>query len=197
MKTLKPFSSALVAALLLAGSAHAQSQKIQLREPARQEIRAPDRHEERQEARQNNAERRDDRKDVAELERVLERFDNARARRNNAAELAAVDNRLRELLRAELAEGRNEKAQARTEARREWGESRAENRDDVRDARAEAAAQAARKTIARELDSLMGARAQKQLNRKRELIVELVRLGKQELRQDRQELREDRKDRRY
>lgn len=43
----------------------------------------------------------------------------------------------------------------------------------------------------------MGARSQTQLNRKRELIVELVRLGKQEVRQDRQEQREDRKDRRY
>ncbi|WP_375764939.1 hypothetical protein NR798_24790 [Archangium gephyra] len=189
MKTLKPFSSALVAALLLAGSAHAQSQKGQ--------IRAPDRQEERQEARQNAAERKDDRMDVAELERVLERFDKARDRRHNAAELASVDNRLRELLRAELAEGRNEKAQARTETRREWGESRAENREDVRDARVEAASQSARKTIARELNSLMGARSQAQLNRKRELIVELVRLGKQELRQDRQEQREDRKDRRY
>ena len=191
MKTLKPFSSALAAALLLAGSAQAQNPKA--RAPEHQEIRAPDR----QEERQNTAERRDDRKDVAELERVLERFDNARSRRNNTAELAAVDNRLRELLRAELAEGRNEKAEARAETRREWGESRAENRDDVRDARVEAASQTARKTIARELNSLMGARAQGQLNRKRELIVELVRLGKQELRQDRQEQREDRKDRRY
>jgi len=189
MKTLKPFSSALAAALLLAGSAQAQGQKMQ----PHAEIRAPDRHEERQDA----AERGDDRKDVAELERVLERFDNARARRHNASELAAVDNRLRELLRAELAEGREEKSQARAETRREWGESRAENRDDVRDARVEAASQTARKTIARELNSLMGARSQAQLSRKRELIVELVRLGKQELRQDRQEQREDRKDRRY
>ncbi|AKJ03947.1 hypothetical protein ATI61_116194 [Archangium gephyra] len=189
MKTLKPFSSALAAALLLAGSAQAQNQKPRAPEP--HEIRAPDRHEERQDA----AERRDDRKDVAELERVLERFDNARARRHNAAELATVDNRLRELLRAELAEGREEKSQARAETRREWGESRAENRDDVRDARVEAASQTARKTIARELNSLMGARSQAQLSRKRELIVELVRLGKQELRQDRQEQREDRKDR--
>ena len=193
MKTLKPFSSALVAALLLAGSAQAQHQKLPLRTPDHREIRAPDRHEERQ----NATERMDDRMDVAELERVLTRFDKARAQRNNAAELAAVDNRLRELLRAELAEGRNEKLQARAETRREWGESRAENRDDVRDARAEAASLAARKTIARELNSLMGARAPSQLNRKRDLIVELVRLGKQEVRQDRQEQREDRKDRRY
>jgi hypothetical protein len=194
MKTLKPFSSALVAALLLAGSAQAQNQKLQvLSAPEQRDIRAPDR----QEERQNASERRDDRMDVAELERVLERFDKARARRNNTAELAAVDSRLRELLRAELAEGRNEKAQARTETRREWGESRAQNRDDVRDARVEAASQTARRTIARELDSLMGARAQGQLNRKRELIVELVRLGKQELKQDRKEQREDRKDRRY
>jgi hypothetical protein len=193
MKTLKPFSSALAAALLLAGSAQAQGQKMQPHAPEHHEIRAPDRHEEHQ----NTAERRDDRMDVAELERVLERFDKARARRNNTAELAAVDNRLRELLRAELAEGREEKAQARTETRREWGESRAENRDDVRDARVEAASQTARKTISRELNSLMGARSQAQLSRKRELIVELVRLGKQELRQDRQEQREDRKDRRY
>ncbi|MCY1078121.1 hypothetical protein [Archangium lansingense] len=180
MKTLKPFSSALVASLLLAGSAHAQSRME----------RAQDRHE----VRQNAAQRSDDRMDVAELERVLERFDAARGRRNNAAELAAVDNRLRELLRAELAESRAETSQAKAEARKEWGESRAENRDDVRDARVEAASLAARKTIARELNSLMGARSPAQLNRKRELIVELVRLGKQEVRQDRQEQREDRKD---
>jgi hypothetical protein len=179
MKTQKLLSSALAAALLLAGSAHAQSPM-----------------QDRQEVRQNAAQRADDRMDVAELERVLERFDKARGRRNNAAELAAVDNRLRELLRTELAEGRVEKAEARAESRREWGESRAENRDDVRDARAEAASQAARKTLARELNSLMGVHAQKKLDRKRELIVELVRLGKQELRQDRQEQREDRKDRR-
>lgn len=179
MKTLKPFSSALLASLLLAGSAQAQSHME----------RVQNRHE----VRQDTAQRADDRMDVAELERVLSRFDAARARRNNA-ELAAVDARLHELLRAELAEGRNETAQAKAEARRDRGESRAEQRDDVRDARVEAASQAARKSIARELNSLAGARTPGQLQRKRELIVELVRLGKQELQQDRKELREDRKE---
>lgn len=177
---MKTFSSALVASLLFAASAHAQSHME----------RVQDRHE----VRQDSARSADDRMDVAELERVLTRFDAARARRNNAAELAAVDNRLHELLRAELAEGHGEMVQARAEARKERGESRAENRDDVRDARVEAASQQARMTIARELNSLMGARSQAQLNRKRELIVELVRLGKQELRQDRQEQREDHKE---
>lgn len=180
MKTLKTFSSALVASLLFAASAHAQSHME----------RAQDRHE----VRRDSAQSADDRMDVAELERVLTRFDAARGRRNNAAEMAAVDNRLSELLRAELAEGRAEMAQARSETRQERGESRAENRDDVRDARVEAASLQARRTAARELNSLMGVRTQAQLNRKRELIVELVRLGKQEVRQDRQEQREDRKD---
>ncbi|QRN99046.1 hypothetical protein JRI60_08495 [Archangium violaceum] len=182
MKTLNALSSALVASLLLAGSAHAQSQRDRIE-------RAQDRHE----VRQDTAQRADDRMDVAELERVLARFDAARARRNNA-ELAAVDDRLRELLRAELAEGRTEMAQARAEARDDRRESRAETRDDVRDARVEAASQTARKTIARELSSLSGARSQAQLERKRELIVELVRLGKQEVRQDQRETREDRKE---
>ncbi|NMO19817.1 hypothetical protein HPC49_03560 [Pyxidicoccus fallax] len=182
MKTLKVFSSALVASLLLAGSAHAQSHRASTVNG--------------HEVRHGVTQRSDDRMDVVELERVLARFDAARARRNNASELASVDHRLRELLRAELAESRVETAQARAEARRERGESRAENRDDVRDARAEAASLAARRSVARELNSLMGVRSQVQLNRKRALIVELVQLGKQELRADRQELREDRKDRR-
>ncbi len=193
MKALAP---ALVASLLFASAAHAQEWR-------NQRERAQDR----RELRQDKQELRDDRRDVAELEAVLDRFDRARSQRREL-ELVAVEKRLRELLREELAEGRVELARDKAEIRRdnrevrsEWGEGRRDlrddrrdRRDDIRDARVEAATQAQRKQIAREMNSLMGSRRPKDLQRMRTLIVDLLQLARKEVHQTQQELREDRRE---
>ncbi|MFP2910111.1 hypothetical protein ACLESD_34760, partial [Pyxidicoccus sp. 3LFB2] len=101
------YSSALVAALLFAGGAHAADSRRNHVERAQ----------DRQEVRQDRREQRDDRRDVQELQAVLNRFDNAWARRN-AREMAAVEDTLHRLLRAELAEGRAELSADVREARR-------------------------------------------------------------------------------
>lgn len=204
-------SSALVAALLFAGSAQAQERR-----------NSKERVQDHQELRQDRRELRDDRRDLEALEAVLTRFDNAWARRSER-EMTAVEGRLRELLRAELAEGRVELAADRGEARRSQRELRAERwdargtpawgrpgaradarrdvrddrrdaRDDKRDARVEAAAQRTRRAIARDLEEVEGLRQPGALHRKRTLIVELIGLAEQELNQGRQELREDRRE---
>jgi len=189
-------SSALVAALLLAGSAQAQSRHAQ-----------KERAQNRQELRADRAEQRDDKRDLAELKAVLADFDRARARKNDR-ELSAVEVRLKRLLSAELAEGRVELASDKAEARRSANEvrhaggrwesrdDRQDRRDDRRDVQEEAASQRARLRVARELDALVGSRRASDLKRQRSLIVELINLGEQELRQNGQERREDRRERR-
>lgn len=204
-------SSALFASLFIAGAAHAQGWHN------RQE-RAQDHRELQQDKRAT----RDDRKDLAEMQAVLNRFDTAWAQRNER-EMAAVEVRLRELLREELAEGHAEMARDRAEVRRDnrevrgdrrdaqrdemWGrpvanandrhdlrDDRRDRRDDVRDARAEAASQRSRSVIAWELNPLMGSRRPADLQRIRSLIVELIGLDQQELQQDHREIREDRQE---
>jgi hypothetical protein len=209
MTLMNRLSSALFASLFLAGAAHAQDWHN------RQE-RAQDHRELRQDARAT----RDDRKDLADLQAVLNRFDNAWGQRNER-EMAAVEGRLRELLREELAEGHAEMARDRAEVRQDnrevrgdrrevrrdevWGrpvvtandrrdmrDDRRDRRDDVRDARAEAASQRSRKVIAWELSPLMGSRRPADLQQERSLIVELIGLAQRELEQDHKEIREDR-----
>lgn len=209
---LRTLISALVVSLLAAGcAAHAQA-------PRNRVERAQDRQELRQDAR----ERTDDWRDVASLETVLADFDRARSP-VNASALHTVDARLRHLLRAELAEGSNELSKDRAEVRKDNQEVRSDHRevgkdvaqgrpgaysddkhdlrddrrdrrDDVRDANAEARSQADRLRVARELAALEGRYAPAELNRKRSLIVELIQLARQEVRQDGSETREDRRE---
>lgn len=190
------YSSALVAALLLAGGAQAH-------DPRNQRERAQDRHE----VRQDKRERRDDRRDVAALKEVLARFDAAWAGKREH-EMMAVESRLRALVQAELAEGRVELAADKAEVRRSKHEARHADgpherrddrndlRDDRRDVRVEKASQRERVHVARQLSELVGSRRPADLKRQRALIVELIRLGEQELRQDGKELREDRREKR-
>jgi hypothetical protein len=206
-------SALVVASLFLAGAAQAQDWRN------RQERR-----QDRQEIRQDKREIRDDRRDLAELQTVLTRFDQAWAQRNER-EMTSVENRLRELLHAELAESRAELQRDKAEVRRDnrevrgdrrelgrdelWGrpvayaddrrdlrDDRRDRRDDVRDVRAEASSLRTRMAIARELFPLMGSRRVWELQRMRALIVELINVGQQEMRENHQELREDRGERR-
>jgi len=209
---LRTLSSALVVSLFTVGcAAHGQA-------PRNRVERAQDR----RELRQDSRERADDWRDVASLETVLADFDRARAP-VNASALAAVDVRLRHLLRAELAEGSGEQARDRAEVRRDTQEVRSDRRevgrdvaqgkpgayaddkhdlrddrrdrrDDVRDANAESRSQVDRLRIARALAALEGRSAPADLERKRGLIVELIQLARQEVRQDAHETREDRRE---
>jgi hypothetical protein len=209
---LRTLTSALVVALFAVGcAAHAQAPRNQV-----------ERSQDRQELRQDSRERTDDWRDVASLETVLADFDRARSPVNTGA-LATVDARLRHLLRAELAEGSHELSKDRAEIRkdnqevrsdrREVGrdvaqgrpgayaddkhdlrDDRRDRRDDVRDANAEGRSQADRLRIARELAALEGRYALPELQRKRGLIVELIQLARQEVRQDGRETREDRRE---
>jgi hypothetical protein len=203
-------SSALISSLLLAGGAHAQNRRNDWE-------RKQDNHE----VRQDKRELRDDRRDVAELEAVLARFDKAWSQQNEQ-EMYAVEERLRQLLHAELAEGRAELARdqgearrsqrevhgSRREARQDWGwKGRADDRrdvrddrrdlkDDRRDVRAEAASQMTRLNIARELSRVMGSRQPQDLQHSRALIVQLIQVAQHEVRETKQEVREDRQERR-
>jgi hypothetical protein len=204
--------SALVVSLFTVGcAAHGQA-------PRNHAERAQDR----RELRQDSRERSDDWRDVASLEIVLADFDRARAP-VNASALSAVDARLRHLLRAELAESSGEQARDRAEVRRDNQEVRSDRRevrrdvaagrpgayaddkhdlrddrrdrrDDVRDANAESRSQADRLRIARELAAIEGRYAPAELERKRVLIVDLIQLARQEVRQNAHETREDRRE---
>src|SRR4051794_27252961 len=109
------FSSALVAALLLAGSAQAADSRRNRTERAQDH----------QELRQDRREQRDDKRDVQELQAVLARFDAAWARRSER-DMVAVESTLRGLLRAELAESHAELSSDVREARRSERELRSE-----------------------------------------------------------------------
>lgn len=208
----RTFASALVVSLFLSGcAAHGQAARNRA-----------ERAQDHRELRQDSHERVDDWRDVAALETVLADFDRARAP-VNASALATVDARLRHMLRAELAEGSGELARDRAEVRRDTREIRSDRRevrrdvadgrpgayaddkhdlrddrrdrrDDVRDANAEARSQAERLRIARELTTLEGRHGVTDLERKRVLIVELIQLARQEVRQDARETREDRRE---
>ncbi|HYI00532.1 hypothetical protein [Hyalangium sp.] len=205
-------SSALVVlSLFLAGAAHAQDWRNR-----------SERTQDRREVHQDKREMRDDRWDMAQLQALLTRFDQAWAQRSERG-MAAVEAQLGELLRAELAEGRAELARDKAEVRRDnrevqgsrrelgrdelWGrpgayaddrrdlkDDRRDRRDDVRDARAEAASLRTKVAIARELSTLMGSRRPGDLQRMRSIIVELMQLGQKELRENQKELKEDRRE---
>ncbi|MBL8952791.1 MAG: hypothetical protein JNK82_18565 [Myxococcaceae bacterium] len=171
----------------------------------------------RQELRQDARQTRDDWRDAARLESLIARFDAARGRGDTRG-LAAVEAELSRLLANELTESRRELSQDqrelgsdRRELRRDIANGRRAGvraddvrdlRDDRRDARAEAVHGARVLQIDSELRGLSGRADGPSLDRKRELMGELVVLARQEVRQDaresgedRRELREDRRQR--
>ncbi|NOK02414.1 hypothetical protein HNV27_12490 [Myxococcus xanthus] len=180
-------ASALVAALLLTGSAQAQGHGPR---PTRVE----------------RGELRDDRRDLEDLRKLLARFDAAWSSRSER-QMANVEVSLRKLLRAELAESERELSKDRAQSRRtrrdarvaQWGGPRAamwgrasavEARNDLR---AEHAALRTRMAIARELDEIEGLRQPGALSYKRTLILELIQVAERELNQTRREVRDDRR----
>ncbi|MBM7112728.1 hypothetical protein [Archangium primigenium] len=181
---MKRHTSLLVASLFFcAGAAQAQGRD--------------NRGQKHQEAKQNKQELKDDRRDVRELREVLGQFDRAQARRDERA-MREVEDRLRHLVRAELAEGSRELDKDRQEIRRDgrgggW-DDRKDRRDDVRDYQQERAMQSTRASVARELSGLVGQRGRRELDRTRTLIVQLIDMGQHEVQQTQQEIREDRRD---
>ncbi|MFP2958046.1 hypothetical protein ACLEPN_09485 [Myxococcus sp. 1LA] len=180
-------ATALVAALLLTGSAQAQGHGPRSSRVERRELR-------------------DDRRDLEELRKLLSRFDSAWANRSER-QMVNVESSLRKLLRAELAESQRELSRDWEESRRTrrnarvaqwggprvamWGQASAANaRGDVR---AEQAALRTRKAIARELDDIEGLRQPGALHYKRTLIVDLIQLAERELNQSRREVHDDRR----
>ncbi|WP_216612966.1 hypothetical protein [Myxococcus xanthus] len=180
-------ASALVAALLLTGSAQAQGYGPR---PTRVE----------------RGELRDDRRDLEDLRNLLANFDAAWSSRSER-KMANVESRLRKLLRAELAESERELSKDRAQSRRarrdarvaQWGGpravmwGRASAADARSDVRAERAELRTRMAIARELDEIEGLRQPGALHYKRTLIQELIQVAERELNQTRREVRDDRR----
>ncbi|WP_426751538.1 hypothetical protein [Myxococcus sp. Y35] len=177
---------ALVAALLLSGSAQAQGPGHRSNRVERRELR-------------------DDQKDLEQLRDVLARFDSAWARRSER-QMANVEASLRKLLRAELAESQRELSKDWAEARRtrrearvaQWGGPRATMWGQAAavgarsDLRAEHAALRTKKAIARELDEIEGLRQPGALHHKRTLILELIQLAERERTEGRRDVYRDR-----
>ncbi|AKQ66932.1 Trichohyalin [Myxococcus hansupus] len=178
-------ASALVAALLLTGSAQAQGFGNRSTRVERRELR-------------------DDRRDLEELRNLLVRFDRAWAQRSER-QMVNVETSLRKLLRKEMEESQRELAKDWKEARRgrrdarvaQWGGPRAamwgqasaaQARADVR---AEQQALRTKKAIARELDDIEGLRQPGALNHKRMLIMDLIQLAERELNQSRRDVHQD------
>jgi hypothetical protein len=182
------------------------------------------------ELRQDRRQQRDDLVDLSRLESLARRFDDARERGDDAA-LVSIEREIRVLVDGELREGASELAGDRREVRadrREVGSSRRELRrdvahdqpaavraddrrdlrvdrrdlrDDVRDARVEAESQERRRAVVQEMRRLMGRLSPSALDRKRQLLDELIVLARaetgqndRERREDRRELREDRRE---
>lgn len=152
----------------------------------------------RAELRQDRRELADDRRDAAWMEQLLARFDAARAGRARGA-LAAVENEALRTLDRERQEARAELARSHAEVRRDArdpGADRRDLRDDRRDRRDDRRDLARVEAIRSEFWSLRGRMDRRALDRKRSLLVEMVRLARAELREDHRELREDRREER-
>ncbi len=169
----------------------------------------------RRELRQAARQTRDDRLDLVRLEATLAELDRARFARR-PGELAAIDQRVMDLLRAEAMETRVELAQKAGEVRRDRGELRSDFReirgdgvmdgrrdlrddrrdlrDDRRDLAREQVQASRRHQIAMEYRGLSGRLDGYSVDRKRALLAELVGIARHELRGDHQELREDRQE---
>ncbi|MGF1464853.1 MAG: hypothetical protein ACFCGT_01855 [Sandaracinaceae bacterium] len=143
---------------------------------------------------------RHDRAQIVAIDRV---WNAARRRRDRAAEQAA-DARLRKWLTDELREAQQtaQGAQAEATEQREEamesgrGRDRRAARDDARDARGEAIDLARFHSVAQQLQALQpafnrGNATVAQYRRKRQLLDQLVRLARGDVRDERQESRED------
>lgn len=182
----------LLVAVLSAGCASAQV-------PRDRAEKASDRKALRVDAR----ERRDDTRDALSLENLLARYDAARAHHDFSG-LSVLDRELKSKVERELAESRSELSNDAKEVRQDRREvardrrelqpardDRQDLRDDRRDALVEAGGLVRVKAINVELNGLLGKTDPASFDRKRELLVELIRLGWSELGQDRREARED------
>lgn len=204
-------SSMLLGSLLLSGSAFAQVARDRAE-------KAQDRRELRQDANQ----RADDVGDLIQLRSIIQRYDRARAAGDGAG-LVALEQELQRAIAGELSESRREMFQKDMEANRSVNEARQERRevgrdeargrpgearrdrrdlrddrrdarDDMRDAGAERAQYQRRYNIAVELNGLIGRMDPASLERKRQLMQDLIREARLELREDRKETREDRRE---
>ncbi len=167
---------------------------------------------------------RDDLRDEQRARALLQEFDRAAATRNVRA-LNVIEERVWQALRDEAAEANRETGEAAREARRSEGEARHEEREvawdahrgdrddfnddrrDLQDDRRDAAkdrrdfmAQAQYRQRIQELTSewarLRGLHRPQWMQRKHDMLVELVRLSRYEIRADMNEVREDRQERR-
>jgi hypothetical protein len=157
---------------------------------------------ERREIRHDRHELADSRWDVAQMQRLLARWDEARARRSTRA-LRAVEDDVDKALERELAESRAELMRSRAELRRDARDDRRDDhrdlrddrrdvRDDRRDLRDDRRDMRRVEAVRAEMHALRGRMNPRSLDRKRALLVELTQMSFAELREDRGELREDR-----
>ena len=159
-----------------------------------------ERAQDRAEVRQGRHELARDRRDLRWMRDLLARFDGARAHRDRRALAVVEQDVLRTLAyeereaRLELRESRGELARERAEAaydRRDDPHDRRDDRRDLRDDRRDARRVAVIREDFAHLEGRMNRRA---LDRKRDMLVELIRMARAELREDRRELREDHRD---
>lgn len=156
--------------------------------------RAPvERAQDRAELRQDRHELARDRRDLRWMRDLLTRFDAARARRDRRA-LAAVEQDVLRTLAYEEREARLELKDARGELARERAEAAHERRDDRRDLRDDRRDLRRAAAIRDEFAHLEGRMNRRALDRKRDMLVELIRMARAEVREDRRELREDHRD---
>ncbi|HEY8206950.1 MAG TPA: hypothetical protein VIG99_05695 [Myxococcaceae bacterium] len=173
----------------------------------------------RQEMRQDGRQAMDDRLDVAKLEATLAELDRVRSR-PRPMEVAMVDRKAMELMRAEAMESRMEMAQKAGEVRKDNAELRSDHRevrqdtgmgmpvkaandtrdlrddrrdkrDDQRDLAKEQIQASRRHQIAVEYRGLVNRIDRPSMDRKRALLVELIGIARTEVRGDHQEMRED------
>jgi hypothetical protein len=147
--------------------------------------------EDRRDLRNERREFADDRRDLERMEALLGQIDRARATRDRR-QIAAFDDAMADELRRERRETRREARQDAREVRA--ADDRQEYRDERRDLAVERRTAARRDAIARELGSLRGRYATRQVDRRRVLTAELVQLARAEIRQDVREIREDRRE---
>lgn len=213
----------LVCSLTLLSATAAQAQWGPGGRQDRREVR-----QDRRELRQDQRQIQDDVRDAQRMEFLLQQFDAARASRV-PAQIAEVDRRVQFSIDRELRESSRELMQKEAEANRsarEVGRDRRDPaygqrwrgpgpgpgvrddirdaRDDRRDARREAYSAGWLQNVQREYAALSPRFDPPALDRRRQLIAQLVQMqhaeireGVREIREDRREIREDRRDRRW
>ena len=171
------------------------------------------------EIRTDRRERRDDRLDLARLKTLHAAYKKARLEANLKA-IDRLDQRfLTELrkekresageIRRDAAELRRSKAEVRKDRRdlrrptanqraaaRSLAKDRRDVRDDRRDLRVEVGTRGKHRRISKQFAALVGRNDVRSLKQKQDLIHEVMRMARAELRRDRRELREDKRERR-